>query len=239
MTAFADDPILGMMTDQTDLLLQTTRGLSDADLRAPSLLPGWTRGHVLTHVARNADALSNVVRSCVTGEITPMYVSTERRNTDIDEGSGRSPADLEADIESSAERLLALLADVPPDRLDVAVSTGRGFDLRAQDVPWMRLREVTYHHVDLGAGFTFAELPDEVLRRGLLECPRRLRSAAPGAAVSARLGNGDDIEITIGDGAVGVSGTAADALAWLTGRSGGSGLTTAVDAPLPDLPSWG
>jgi maleylpyruvate isomerase len=239
MTAFADDPILGMMTDQTDLLLQTTRGLSDADLRASSLLPGWTRGHVLTHVARNADALSNVVRSCVTGEITPMYVSTERRNTDIDEGSGRSPADLEADIESSAERLLALLADVPPDRLDVAVSTGRGFDLRAQDVPWMRLREVTYHHVDLGAGFTFAELPDEVLRRGLLECPRRLRSAAPGAAVRARLGKGDDFVITMGEGAGGVRGTAADALAWLTGRSGGSGLTTAVDAPLPDLPSWG
>jgi maleylpyruvate isomerase len=239
MTAFADDPILGMMTDQTDLLLQTARGLADADLRAPSLLPGWTRGHVLTHVARNADALSNVVRSCVTGEVIPMYASTERRNADIDEGAGRSPADLEADIESSAERLLALLADVPPDRLDVAVPTGRGFDLRAQDVPWMRLREVTYHHVDLGAGFTFADLPDEVLRRGLAECPGRLRSAAPGAAVSARLGKGDDVHITVGDGAVAVSGSASDALAWLTGRSDGSGLTTAGDVPLPHLPSWG
>jgi len=239
MTAFADDPMLGMMTDQTDLLLQTARGLGDADLRAPSLLPGWTRGHVLTHVARNADGLGNVVRSCVTGEIIPMYVSTERRNADIDEGAGRSPADLEADIESSAERLLALLADVPPDRVDVAVPTGRGFDLRAQDVLWMRLREVTYHHVDLGAGFTFADLPDEVLRRGLLECPGRLGSAAPGAVIDARLANGDVLQLTIGDGAVPVQGTAADALAWLTGRSDGSGLTTAGDVPLPGLPSWG
>jgi maleylpyruvate isomerase len=239
MTAFADDPLLGMMTDQTDLLLQTARGLGDADVRAPSLLPGWTRGHVLTHVARNADGLSNVVRSCITGEVTPMYVSTERRNADIDEGAGRSPADLEADIESSAERLLALLADVPPDRVDVAVPTGRGFDLRAQDVLWMRLREVTYHHVDLGAGFTFADLPDEVLRRGLLECPGRLGSAAPGAVIDARLANGDALQLTIGDGAVPVQGTAADALAWLTGRSDGSGLTTAGDVPLPDLPSWG
>jgi maleylpyruvate isomerase len=240
MTAFADDPILAMMTDQTDLLLQTARGLSDADLRSPSLLPGWSRGHVLTHVARNADALGNVVRSCLSGEITPMYVSTERRNADIDEGAGRSPADLEADIESSAERLLALLADVPPDRLDVAVPTGRGFDLRATDVPWMRLREVTYHHVDLGAGFTFADLPDEVLRRGLLECPDgRIGSASPGAAVTARFGNGDEVQVTIGDGAVKVHGTASDALAWLTGRSAGSGLTTAGDVPLPDLPSWG
>jgi maleylpyruvate isomerase len=239
MTAFADDPLLGMMTDQTDLLLQTARGLDDAAVRAPSRLPGWTRGHVLTHVARNADGLGNVVRTGVTGEFTPMYVSTERRNADIEDGSGRSPADLEADIESSAERLLALLADVPPDRLDITVPTGRAFDLRMQDVLWMRLREVTYHHVDLDAGFTFADLPDEVLRRGLLECPGRHSSAAPGAAVTARLANGDDLEISIGDGAVPVQGAAADVLAWLTGRSDGSGLTTTGDVPLPDLPSWG
>jgi maleylpyruvate isomerase len=239
MTAFADDPILRMMTDQTDLLLQTTRRLSDADLRAPSLLPGWTRGHVLTHVARNADGLSNVVRSCVTGEIIPMYASTERRNADIDEGSGRSPADLEADIESSAERLLALLADVPPDLVDVAVPTGRGWDLCARDVPRMRLREVAYHHVDLGAGFGFAELPDELLRYGLLECPGRFSSVTPGAGVTARFADGTELEITIGDGAVPVRGSAADALGWLTGRSSGAGLTTPGDVPLPSLPSWG
>jgi maleylpyruvate isomerase len=239
MTAFAGDPILGMMTDQTDLLLETTRRLSDADLRAPSLLPGWTRGHVLTHVARNADGLSNVVRSCITGEITPMYVSTERRNADIDEGAGRSPADLEADIESSAERLLALLADVPSDRLDVAVPTGRGWDLRVRDVPRMRLREVAYHHVDLGAGFGFADLPDELLRFGLLECPGRFGSVAPGADITARFADGTKLELTIGDGAVPVRGSAADALGWLTGRSSGVGLTTTGDVPLPSLPSWG
>ena len=159
MTAFADDPVLGMMTEHTDLLLQSVARLDERDLRAPSRLPGWTRGHVLTHVARNADALGNVVRSGVTGQITPMYESTERRNADIEEGSGRSPADIEADIESSAERLLALLADVPADRLDVAVPTGRGFDMRLLDVPWMRLREVSYHHVDLGVGFSLAVPP--------------------------------------------------------------------------------
>jgi maleylpyruvate isomerase len=239
MTAFADDPMLAMMTDQTDRLLETVATLSDADLRAPSLLPHWTRGHVLTHVARNADGLTNVVRSCVTGELTPMYASTERRNADIEEGAGRSPADLEADVESSAERLLAALADVPPDRLDVRVPTGRGFELSAQDVLWMRVREVAYHHVDLGAGFTFTDLTDQVLRHGLLECPPRLAAAVPGADVTARLTDGTELRLTIGDGAVPVTGSAADALAWLTGRSDGVGLTTAGDVPLPDLPSWG
>lgn len=239
MTAFADDPLLQMMTDQTDRLLETARTMDDADLRAPSLLPGWTRGHVLTHIARNADGLSNVVRSGTTGETIPMYESRERRDSDIEDGSGRSPADIEADIESSAERLLALLADVPAERLDTAVPTGRGFDLPVRDVPWMRLREVAYHHVDLGAGFTFTDLPGEVLRRGLLECPRRLATAAPGATISAALPDGTALPIMIGDGAVPVEGTAAHVLAWLTGRSGGDGLTTAGDVPLPPLPSWG
>lgn len=239
MTAFADDPLLGLMTDQTDRLLQTVAGLEDADLRAPSLLPGWTRGHVLTHVARNADGLANVVRSGISGETIPMYASAEARDADIEAGSGRSPADLEADLESSAERLLALLADVPADRLDVAVPTGRGFDLAVHQVPWMRLREVSYHHVDLGAGFGFADLPDEVLRRGLQECPPRLRAAVPGVTVTARFDDGDDLELTVGDGAVPVQGPAADVLAWLTGRSSGSGLTSRGDVPLPALPSWG
>jgi maleylpyruvate isomerase len=175
----------------------------------------------------------------VSGETIPMYASAQARDDDIEAGSGRSPADIEADIESSAERLLALLADVPAERLDMLVPTGRGFDLAVHAVPWMRLREVTYHHVDLGAGFTFADLPDEVLRRGLRECPGRLTQAAPGATVTARFGDGDEVTLTVGDGAVPVEGSAAEALAWLTGRSPGTGLTTRGQVPLPSLPSWG
>jgi maleylpyruvate isomerase len=239
MTAFADDPVLALMTEHTDRLLQSVARLDDDDLRAPSQLPGWTRGHVLTHIARNADALGNVVRSGLTGHITPMYESTERRNADIEDGSGRSPADIEADLESSAERLLALLADVPADLVDTVVPTGRGWDLSLQDVPWMRLREVTYHHVDLGVGFSLAILPDDVLRRGLLESADRFAAVSPGAQVVARFADGTDLELTIGDGAVAVAGPAADALAWLTGRSDGSALTTSSDVPLPKLPSWG
>jgi maleylpyruvate isomerase len=166
-------------------------------------------------------------------------VSTDARNADIEAGAGRSPADLEADVESSAERLLALLADVPADRLDAAVPTGRGWDLSVREVPWMRLREVTYHHVDLGAGFGFADAPVDVLRRGLLECAERFHDTVPGATVTAHLTDDEDLRVSIGEGGVDVEGTAGDALAWLTGRSPGTGLTTRGDAPLPALPSWG
>ncbi|GAB3595009.1 maleylpyruvate isomerase family mycothiol-dependent enzyme [Angustibacter peucedani] len=237
MTAFADDPLLAQVCEQTDRLLSTARALDDDAVRAPSGLPGWTRGHVLTHVARNADGLSNVASSAVTGEITPMYASQEARDAAIEAGAGRSASDLEADVESSAERLLSLLAAVPEDGLDVEVPSGRGPTMRVRDVLWLRLREVVYHHVDLGAGFTFADAPAELLRTALAECPPRMTRATPGATVSATYPDGAVEQLVVGDGAVAVSGPASAVLAWLTGRSDGDGLEHAE--PLPTLPSWG
>lgn len=237
MTAFADDPMLDHLCTQTDLLLATVRTLDDAAVRGPSLLPGWTRGHVLTHVARNADGFSTVAGSAVSGQITPMYPSVEARDADVEAGADRSAADIEADLEASAERLLAQLAAVPSDRLDLQVPSGRGTMITVSTVPWTRTREVVYHHVDLDAGFTFADVPDDLLRAGLLECPPRMTSAAPGARVTCVLADGELLELTIGDGAVAVRGQAADVLAWLTGRGDGAALT--ADGTLPALPSWG
>ena len=238
MTGFADDPMIRQLCDQTDLLLASVARLDAAAAHAPSLLPGWTRGHVLTHLARNADGFANVARSAVTGDVVPMYASVAQRDADIDAGAHRRVAELEADVESSAERLLALLADVPKDVLDVGVPSGRGTDVRVGDLPWLRTREVVYHHVDLGAGFTFADVPDVLLRTGLEECVGRLAGTSPGATVRCTYRDGSTQELAIGDGATKVEGTASDVLAWLTGRSDGEGLTCA-DGALPALPSWG
>ena len=49
------------LDDATQRLLSTARVLAEPDLRAPSLLPGWSRAHVLAHVARNADAMRNLL----------------------------------------------------------------------------------------------------------------------------------------------------------------------------------
>ena len=238
MTAFADDPMLTHLCTQTDLLLATARSLDDDAVRGPSLLPGWTRGHVLSHVARNADGLANVAGSAVTGRITPMYLSAEQRDADVEAGADRAASDLEADVESSAERLLVQLAAVPTERVDLEVPSGRGPMVSVAALPWVRTREVVYHHVDLDAGFTFADVPDVLLRAGLDECPPRLAAAAPGALVTCTFADGSRREVRIGDGAVPVRGRAADVLAWLTGRSDGAGLET-DGAALPTLPSWG
>src|SRR5256885_15091039 len=77
--------------DHRDLPSSPTRRSSDLE---PSLLPGWTRGHVLTHVARNGDGLGNLLRWARTGTETPMYASREARRADIEAGAGRSAAEI-------------------------------------------------------------------------------------------------------------------------------------------------
>ena len=60
--------------------MRTVAALTDSQARAPSLLPGWTRGHVVTHLARNADALRNLLTWARTGIPTPMYPSRQARD---------------------------------------------------------------------------------------------------------------------------------------------------------------
>jgi maleylpyruvate isomerase len=94
------DASLKLLHDQIDdataLLLESVARLSDDDVRQPSLLPGWTRGHVLTHIARGGDALRDVLAG------GPGYPSREARAADIEAGAGRGIAEQVADIRASA-----------------------------------------------------------------------------------------------------------------------------------------
>ena len=152
MTAFADDPMLAHLCDQTDRLLSTINALTDDDVRAVRRgCRAGPAGHVLTHLARNADGLANVARTAITGQVTPMYASPQQRDADIEAGAHRSASELESDVEASAERLLALLADVPAGlRSRSRCRAGADRPSRSSTLPWVRTREVVYHHVDLG-----------------------------------------------------------------------------------------
>lgn len=230
------DDAVGLLATVTDALLDDVRELDDEAVREPSLLPGWTRGHVLTHLARNAEAFRNLLHWARTGTETPMYPSKEARDAAIEAGAARSAAEHEADVETGAEQVLADIAGLPVDRRHVEVAATRGIVLPAHDTLWWRIREVSYHHVDLAVGHAFADLPPAVLDRGLVECVTRFETfggapdvelAATDAAWRGRLGAGGPV----------VRGTRADLLGWLTGRSDGAGLDG--PDPLPDLPSWG
>jgi maleylpyruvate isomerase len=240
MTGLPDDPLAGLLAEQTALVMATARRLDDAAVRGPSLCPGWSRGHVVTHLARNADGLTNVAHSAVTGVPVPMYPSAAARDADVEAGADRSAHDLADDLERSAGRLADELGRVPGDALDLHVPSGRGPTIRVGEVPWIRLREVVYHHVDLDAGYAFTDAPPEVVVRGLAECVPRLAGTSPPVEVVAEAVGGHPVVLRLGAGdpQLSVRGPAPEVLGWLTGRTAGEGLST-DGGPLPRLPGWG
>src|SRR6516162_3939279 len=101
---------LDRLVAATDRQLATVATLTDAQMREPSLLPGWSRGHVLTHIARNADGLRNLLIWAEIGEETPQYASAEERETQIEAGAGRPASEIVADVAKSSEDFLAKAA---------------------------------------------------------------------------------------------------------------------------------
>ena len=153
------DPLrdLASVREATDRLLTAAAALDDAAVAGPSRLPGWSRGHVLAHLSRNADALVNVL------EGRPMYVSAEAREADIERDAPRPLAAQLADVRESAARFQDAGA-VPAD-WSRTVELRNGITDAAARVPFRRLVEVELHHVDLGIGYELEDLPEEFTDR--------------------------------------------------------------------------
>lgn len=197
----------------TDLVLKTVDRLDDVALRAPSLCAGWTRGHVVTHLARNADALSRVVHALVDGADVTMYPSDEERDREIDDGATRSVAEQADDVRASAARLDADVQRLRPEHeaREVARTPGAERRIPGGVIDALRLNEVVLHHIDLDAGFGFADIDDETVSV-LLEVAVVTNGPVPG--LTLRTTEGD--EYTIGDGSVQVRGSRRGILAHLT-----------------------
>jgi maleylpyruvate isomerase len=225
----------------TQRLLQTAGGINDEQARAASLLPGWSRGHVLTHLARNADSLRNLLIWANTGVETPQYPSPEARDRGIEEGAGRPAADLIDDVEMSAAALAAEAAVLADADWAAEVGGGRGARHPAWYTLWRRLTEVEFHHVDLDAGYQPGQWPEDFAGEGLERVSQvfRAKPDCP-AAVLVSLDSGQTHRIGPADAepVARISGPTRELLAWLTGRSTGAGLTAEPAGPLPSLPPW-
>ena len=157
------DDALVWVARGTALLMSAVTALDEQAISEPSGLPGWTRKHLVAHVAANADALGNLVHWARTGEQTPMYASPEQRNADIESGSKLAADKLAAWLARSAEALAEAMAALDDDHWRSEVVTAQGRTVPATQIPWLRAREVCVHAVDLGTGITFADLPEDFL----------------------------------------------------------------------------
>lgn len=225
----------------TDRLLATLDGLTDDDLRGPSLLPDWTRGHVLAHVARNADGMRNLVTWARTGVETPQYSNRERRGADIERDAPRSLAEHRRDVEESAraldEDLRALSQD--PEALGRIVGTQPGREFPGSQLAARRMREVEIHHVDLDAGYTTTRWPGAFVARTLSEIAEMFAARSDVPSMTLRTAESNRTwELGDNPGALLVSGPERGLLAWLIGRADGWELSVKPEGPLPQPPAW-
>jgi maleylpyruvate isomerase len=206
---------LRWVEEGTRLCEQAIDGLDDDQYADPSALDGWSRAHLVAHLAANAEALRNLAHWAATGEETPMYSSPAQRNADIETGATRPPSVLRTWFHEEAGALAADLGRLTDEHWRSRVRTAQGRDVPATEIPWLRAREVMVHVVDLGTGITFADLPEDFL--GALH---------------------DDIVAKRGADAVPpIEGTLADRVGYLAGRTS-AGVTCTDGAPAPELPPW-
>jgi maleylpyruvate isomerase len=235
--ALRPDLTLGWWADGEHCLAAALGRLDDTDVPGPSLLPGWSRIQVLGHVARNADALVNLLTWARTGVQTPMYASPEARAAGIADAARLSAPELRAEVLAAAGRLVAAVADMPDAAWSTEVRTAQDRTVPASEVPWMRCREAWVHAVDLDAGITFADVPEDVqvALLGDVFGTWDRRGELPDVVVSAG-------ERHWGRGSLAVAGPLSCLTAWVTGRSAGNGHDVgnglSVDGPLPALPAW-
>ncbi|MFE4545397.1 maleylpyruvate isomerase family mycothiol-dependent enzyme [Arthrobacter sp. NPDC056727] len=241
MTAITPDTLRAELHKAADVVTSLAAKLTEADVPAPSALPGWTRGHVLAHIAGISNAMARQLEYAARGETVELYDGGyDGRTKAIEMSAGHALAQHRADVDSALERALrafdALDAHSGAGGWHAPISYRGGVVLDGGFALW---RELVIHTSDLNTG-----RGPETWSRPFCE---HLFSF-----LAARVPDGQKLvlqplglpPVTIGHGgrSTVVSGMVTDIAAWLAGREPSLGSLRASAAAdsvdLPELLPW-
>jgi maleylpyruvate isomerase len=171
--------------------------LDDQQVGRATLLPGWTVGHLLTHIARNADSVVRRLDGARRGVVVDQYPGGPAgRAAEIEAGATRPARAIVADVVATAAEVDAAFTAFPEDRWGGLARTVHGDERPVSELPFGRLREVQVHLVDLGMGHRPADWPPELAERWLPELlPRLPRRTDPTALLAWALRRGPAPEL--------------------------------------------
>lgn len=229
-----DPLVLEHLQDATHRLVRTADAMTEEEWQAPSLLPGWSRSHVVAHIVLNAEGLSGALEGVHEARRTPMYASQEDRDADIEKLSQASPSDLRSRLLASTSVIGAWLGELAENlESHTFERTPGGRAIRAGSVASMRWTEVEVHHADLGLAYTAADWPEAFVVH-LLDKAAAAYDAATGFTAHA---SDLDRDWTFGAGGPTVTGPGSALAWWSTGRGAGEGLSS-DDGAIPAIESW-
>lgn len=219
-------------------LLRTVDSLRGSQWDEPSLLPGWTRAHVVGHLALNAEGLARALDGLAHEQVVPVYDSNERRDADIEELAQADPPEIRQRLFAAAQRLRDAMAVLDTDQWQASIMrVPDGPEWPVADLPATRRREVEIHHADLDAGYGAHDWPADFCVE-LLDLVASNHAASPDSDSFTIRATDTVRSWNVGAEQPVVEGAAADLAWWLVGRGHGEGLTTDA-GELPRLGPWG
>jgi maleylpyruvate isomerase len=218
-------------------LLGALSSLTDDVARRPSRLAGWSVGHVVTHIARNADSFTTALAAAARGELGRQYPhGVTGRAADIDAGAGRDAASLVDDVARATTALERTWSRIPAEIWRTGQAcTADEVPYPLDEVPFRRWREVEVHLADLALepGPVWAGWSDAYVRAELDRALPRLADRLP-PSTSVRLTIEEDAEVVhvpVPDpDALACRLGRGELVAWLLGRT--------LPADLPELAPW-
>ena len=146
-----DDVIDACRSSHRDLVTAVTP-LSHDDFRSPSLLPGYSRGHVVAHVINKTTAHVSLFGGALVGETRRLHPDGYDPDRAAQVGATRSALELCAELKRSFEQLETAwetLDDGMWDRQGIMTAGPRTM----AEIVTHHLRNVEVHHVDLDIGY--------------------------------------------------------------------------------------
>ncbi|MFB7509101.1 maleylpyruvate isomerase family mycothiol-dependent enzyme [Streptomyces broussonetiae] len=233
----SDDDPLGLVVRSGDRLAGAAAALSDAQVRAPSGLPGWTRGHVLAHVAHSADAYVWMLGLARTGRAPGPRADKATLAAALQRDASLSAGRLTALLRESLDRFTAQALAMPAPAWGTPVAALAGWRHPAWYLLLRCLRELETHHFDLAVGHGTEKWPEAYVCWALDDTLGTLRTQGfPLASVEAvDLGR----HWPLAQAGPSVAGAGHLVLGWLSGRLPADALNTYGPArPLPTPPAW-
>jgi maleylpyruvate isomerase len=189
---------------------------------------------VIAHLARGADAMTNLATWAATGQETPAYASREKRDADIEAAAGLSAAELGAALEQANARLVEAFEALKDGVRVPTLPTLFSGEVNAFSLPARRTTELIVHHDDLDTTWEWHEADPEAILDAIEVCVLRLQASPDSPGLQIVAGEGE--EWIVGDGSYRIEGYYEELLPFLARGQVEEGLQ--YEGELPKLPPW-